>query len=239
MTKAPERLVLGVDLDGVCADFYGRMREIAAEWFERRVEDLTPQVSYGLGEWGVKDREQYLSLHRFAVTQRDLFKTEEMVPGARKYLRKLSDEGFRIRIITHRLYIHYFHATAVQQTIEWLDRNAIPYWDLCFMREKDQVGADIYIEDAPENIDRLRTKGHFTICYVTAQTRPWRLLAQHPGRKCTRSSTRGKRGFLMARYSIDDPMTQNTGQCVERRSSGKCGGMISHANNNAETSPRI
>jgi hypothetical protein len=36
------------------------------------------------------------------------------------------------------------------------------------MREKDQVGADIYIEDAPENIYRLRTKGHFTICYVNS-----------------------------------------------------------------------
>ena len=27
-------VVLGIDLDGVCADFYARMREIAAEWFE-------------------------------------------------------------------------------------------------------------------------------------------------------------------------------------------------------------
>ena len=168
MANAPERLVLGVDLDGVCADFYGRMREIAAEWFERRVDDLTTQVSYGLPEWGVKDKDQYLSLHRFAITQRDLFKTEEMIPGARKYLRMLSDEGFRIRIITHRLYIHYFHAAAVQQTIEWLDHNGIPYWDLCFMREKDQVGADIYIEDAPENIERLRAKGHFTICLANS-----------------------------------------------------------------------
>jgi hypothetical protein len=30
-----EGLILGVDLDGVCADFYARMREVAAEWFER------------------------------------------------------------------------------------------------------------------------------------------------------------------------------------------------------------
>jgi 5'(3')-deoxyribonucleotidase len=132
------------------------------------VEDLTPQVSYGLPEWGVKDKDQYLSLHRFAVTQRELFKTEKMIPGTRKYLRMLSDEGFRIRIITHRLYIHYFHAAAVQQTIEWLDHNGIPYWDLCFMREKDQVGADIYIEDAPENINRLRKKELYTICFVNS-----------------------------------------------------------------------
>lgn len=43
----------------------------------------------------------------------------------------------------------FFHAAAVQQTIEWLDHHGIPYKDLCFMREKDQVGADIYIDDAP------------------------------------------------------------------------------------------
>jgi len=43
--------IIGVDLDGVCADFYGRMREIAAEWFERRVEDLPTKVSYRLSEW--------------------------------------------------------------------------------------------------------------------------------------------------------------------------------------------
>ena len=164
-------IVLGVDLDGVCADFYGRMREIAAEWFEVKVQQLTKQVSYGLGQWGVADKEQYQSLHRFAVTQRDLFKTEPMIPGARKYLRKLSDEGYRIRIITHRLYIHYFHEVAVHQTIEWLDHHGIPYRDLCFMREKDQVGADIYIEDTPENLERLRMRGHYAICFANSTNR--------------------------------------------------------------------
>ena len=96
-------LILGVDLDGVCADFYGRMREIAAEWFERPLSELTETPSYGLEEWGVQDHDQYESLHRFAVTQRGLFKTCSTIPGARVYLRKLSDEGVRIRIITHRL----------------------------------------------------------------------------------------------------------------------------------------
>src|SRR6516164_5538967 len=140
-------IIVGVDLDGVCADFYGRMREIAAEWFECRVEDLSENVSYGLGEWGVKP-DKYDSLHRFAVLQRSLFETSPMIPGARKYLRRLSDEGARIRIITHRLFVHYFHRTAVSQTIDWLDHHGIPYWDLCFMKDKEQVGADVYVEDS-------------------------------------------------------------------------------------------
>jgi len=167
MNEQP-KTVIGVDLDGVCADFYGRMREIASEWFERPLTELPVEVSYGMTEWGVTDKSQYESLHRFAVTQRELFKTMPMLPGARKYLRMLSDEGYRIRIITHRLFIHYFHASAVQQTVEWLDNNGIPYWDLCFMKEKEQVGADIYVEDTPDNIIQLRDRGLFTICFANS-----------------------------------------------------------------------
>jgi 5'(3')-deoxyribonucleotidase len=164
-------IVIGVDLDGVCADFYGRMRQIAAEWFERPVDELPEEVSWGLSEWGITTQSQYDSLHRFAVTQRELFSSMEVIPGARKYLRQLSDEGFRIRIITHRLFIHYFHAAAVQQTVNWLDSHGIPYWDLCFMKEKTQVGADIYIEDSPGNVEQLRSKGFFTICFGNTTNR--------------------------------------------------------------------
>jgi len=141
------------------------MREIAAEWLEQPLDTLPKDVSYGLREWEFKNNEQYQSLHRFAVTQRQLFQTEQMIPGARKYLRKLSDEGARIRIITHRLFIHYFHGLAVSQTIDWLDKNGIPYWDLCFMKEKQQVGAHIYVDDSPDNVKRLRRKGFYTICF--------------------------------------------------------------------------
>ncbi|HEX5368700.1 MAG TPA: 5'-nucleotidase, partial [Dehalococcoidia bacterium] len=45
-----EGLILGIDLDGVCADYYARMREIAAEWFERNINELTASPSYGLEE---------------------------------------------------------------------------------------------------------------------------------------------------------------------------------------------
>ena len=94
-----------------------------------------------------------------------------MIPGTRLYLRKLSDEGARIRIVTHRLFIHYFHKMAVGQTIDWLDHNGIPYWDLCFMKAKEQVGADIYVEDNPANIARLRSEGFHTICFGNSSNR--------------------------------------------------------------------
>jgi|SRR6266550_7548884 5' nucleotidase, deoxy (Pyrimidine), cytosolic type C protein (NT5C) len=82
--------ILDVDLDGVCADFYGKMREIASEWFERPVDELPLEVSYGLHEWGIMTPDQYASLHRFAVTQRGLFEDSPMIPGGTK----VSSEAF-------------------------------------------------------------------------------------------------------------------------------------------------
>lgn len=171
-TAAPlAGVILGVDLDGVCADFYARMREIAAEWLEQPIESLPLDVSYQLAEWGIRDTDHYSRLHRFAVTQRALFETVPMIRGARRYLRMLSDEGARIRIITHRLYLPYFHRTAAVQTIDWLDSHGIPYWDLCFMKDKEQVGADIYVDDSAANVERLRSRGLLTICFGNSTNR--------------------------------------------------------------------
>src|SRR6266550_930670 len=152
------RFVLGLDLDGTCADFYGRMREIAAEWTGRPVDELVADPDWGLTSWGLLEGE-YERLHRFAVTQRDLFESMKPIAGAPQALRRLGTEGVRVRIITHRLFIRHFHETAVAQTVRWLDHHGVPYWDLCFMRRKGDVGADLYVEDSPENVEDLRAAG--------------------------------------------------------------------------------
>jgi hypothetical protein len=126
VSSTKKQIVLGVDLDGVCADFYGQMRKVAAEWFERPIDDLTEDVAYGLREWGVETEDQYKSLHRFAVTNRNLFREVPLIPGARSTLRKLSDEGYRIRIITHRLFIHFFHSTALHKPSSGSTTTAFP-----------------------------------------------------------------------------------------------------------------
>ena len=150
--------VLGLDLDGTCADFYGRIREIAAEWLGRPLDSLPVETDWSLRSWGIEEG-GYETFHRFAVTQRDLFSTMAPLEGAPQAIRRLAAEGVRIRIITHRLVISYFHETAVAQTVRWLDHHGIPYWDLCFMREKGDVDANLYVEDAVGNIERLVTKG--------------------------------------------------------------------------------
>jgi 5'(3')-deoxyribonucleotidase len=90
------------------------------------------------------------------------------IEGAPAVLRRLSARNIRIRLITHRLYIKYFHQEAITQTTEWLEHHGIPYWDLCFMRDKAAVGADLYIEDSPDHVQRLREDGHKTIVFTNS-----------------------------------------------------------------------
>jgi len=163
--------IFGVDLDGVVGDFYGAMRKIAADWLNKPLDSLTTDVSFGLDEWGLEDYGGYQRLHRFAITQRNLFRDMEPIKDAPAILRKLSNCDIRIRIITHRLFLKYFHRTSITQTVDWLDSWDIPYWDLCFMADKGAVGAHVYIDDSPSNIKRLRHQGCHTIVFSNSTNR--------------------------------------------------------------------
>lgn len=164
MSSEDERFVLGLDLDGCVADFLGRMKEIFAEWSGQEIADLHPEPSYGFPEWGL-NFDEYKRVHRFAVTQRGLFETMTPVSGAPQSLRRLSAEGIRIRIATHRLFISYFHEPAGAQTIRWLESHGIPYWDLCLIEDKSAVRADLFVEDSPKNIAKLQCVGTDVICF--------------------------------------------------------------------------
>ena len=158
------RFVFGVDLDGVCFDFYGSIREQAAQWMKRPIEELTPQFTYGFTEWNINDYGGYEELHQHLLDQR-YFAATPPLPNVPEVMQRLSDDEVHIRIITHRLYISGAHEQAVSQTVEWLDRYDIPYRDLCFMKDKPAVGADLYIEDTERNIVALRAGGHPTIAF--------------------------------------------------------------------------
>ena len=135
------------------------------------LESLCTEVSYGLSEWGLDEYGGYERLHRFAVTQRNIFRDMEPIENAPAVLRKLSGQGIRVRIITHRLFLKYSHRTSITQTVDWLDKYDIPYWDICFMNDKGAVGAHVYIDDTPENIFSLRKQGCKTIVYTNSTNR--------------------------------------------------------------------
>ena len=161
MATPARKFIFGVDLDGVVVDFYGALKPIAAEWLAKPPEELTDRFTFGLKEWGLEEKHNgpggydltYPALHRHAVNQHGLFKIAPAIPGAAYTLRRLSRLGVHIRIITHRLYVGGLHGKTITQTADWLERHDVPYWDLCFAKDKTSINADLYIDDSPSNIE--------------------------------------------------------------------------------------
>ncbi len=162
---ATGELVLGVDLDGVCGDYEGAFRDAVARQLDRDPSDLPAQtVMDAYSQWGLTF-EQFEEAHRRAVLEDRIFRTMEPLPGVSDALWELSDLGVWIRIITHRLIFNWAHETSAADTAAWLDEHRIPYRDLCFIGDKPNVGADLYVDDSPVNIVALREAGKLAIVF--------------------------------------------------------------------------
>jgi len=176
-TCIPKRtFILGLDLDGVVMDFYGGLKKIAAHWLNKKPEELPDDFTFGLKEWGLLEKSggydlSYEALHRHAINQHELFKNCDPLPGAAYQLRRLSRLGVHIRIITHRLYVGGLHEKTVTQTAEWLEKHDIPYLDLCFVKEKTSINADLYIDDSPSNIKAFADAGRPCIVFENPTNR--------------------------------------------------------------------
>ena len=162
--------VLGVDLDGVCAQHTVAFRRIVAREKGVPEDSLTLECSWGFEEWGF-DEGDFEKYHKQAVVEHRMLANMPAMPGASKALWRLSEAGAWIRIITHRLYTNWDHAIAAGDTAEWLDKAKIPYRDLCFVGGKTAVDAHVYIEDAPHNIEALRAEGRTVIVFDQAYNR--------------------------------------------------------------------
>jgi 5'-nucleotidase len=156
--------IFGVDLDGVCAEYTAAFAEVVAADQGRSVDELAPPTSWDFADWGL-ERADFERLHQQAVLEHRIFRTMPAMPGVADALWRLSDAGIWIRVITHRLAVNWGHAVAVSDTVAWLDESGIPYRDLCFLGDKPQVEADLYIDDAPHNIGALRAQGNQVIVF--------------------------------------------------------------------------
>lgn len=171
MAEAPP-FVLSVDLDGVVADYETAFREFVAR--ERGVEPgtLPPQDAWSFvnSGWGFESEEDFLETHHRAVVHGGLFIRMQMIKGASDALWELNDLGVHIRLTTARLMRHgadLGHATAISDTVRWLDINNIPFRDLLLLHDKHSALAGlalhgkrvVHIDDSPGQITAVRDAG--------------------------------------------------------------------------------
>lgn len=100
---------------------------------------------------------------------------EPVIGNAVEIIRKLHDDGNEIIIGTNRGFPRLKKSRAAlidrnahDDTIQWLDNNGIIYDNIVFTVSKHDIDADVYIEDRPVNIDKLREHGHKVIMFAHA-----------------------------------------------------------------------
>jgi 5'(3')-deoxyribonucleotidase len=162
-----KKFIIGIDIDGCLGDYYDSLRTMVADKVgvpRSQVEDIYPNPKYyDMKDW--PDFEQnFVKYHTEAVMD-GLFLNMKPILGASEVLWRLNDEGHHLRVITSRFVKHGQNAKVISDTAYWLDKHDIPYRDIMFVRHKPDVYADVYIDDSPENLAALSTKGRQAIIF--------------------------------------------------------------------------
>lgn len=159
--------VLNLDLDGVCADYMGGLRDYLVR-HDRMDPSIQPSnESYALYEnegWPFSSPAEYIAVHKAAEAEH-LYAAMRPLPGVSEAMKTLAAAHVYIRVVAHRLFVSGQHRMVVADTAQWLDDNDIPYMSLCFTGLKDSVQATVHIDDSPANIESLRAVGQHVVIF--------------------------------------------------------------------------
>lgn len=159
-------LRLGIDLDGVVADFN-------SGWIERYNRDFGTDLSVDqIVEWDAPTHlthftgmDDFWSWAKTCGEGRSLFRPLRPYAGALESLRRLRRLGHKIVILTTK------PDFAVHDTYAWLSEHEVPTTEVHILDDKTTVDCDIYLDDADHNLEALSThRPESTTCRFV---RPW------------------------------------------------------------------
>lgn len=159
-------LRLGIDLDGVVADFN---RGWTAAYNDRFGTELAPEM---VTAWDSPlELTHFVDMQAFWEWARDhgghsVFRHLEPYPTAVDTLRGMNRDGHDIVIITAK------PDWAVHDTLEWLADHRIPTREIHITEEKYRIACDVYLDDSPLQVPELVAKSPLgaTVCRFV---RPW------------------------------------------------------------------
>ena len=159
-------LRLGIDLDGVVADFNAGWTALHnAEFGGTLTADMVTVWDglHGLG--GFDDMEAFWAWARGNKNRPSIFRHLNLLPDALETLRTLDAEGHRIVIVSTK------PDWAVHETMHWLADNEVPTREVHLTFTKSEVACDVYLDDAPHVLRELVE--HHPDAVVCRFVRPW------------------------------------------------------------------
>ena len=138
---------IGVDLDGVVADF-------TDGWTSQYEKDFGKKISENdITEWGLSKPlthfEEEIDFWNWAkdIDGSSIFRNLKTYNNAIEVLIDLSLKGHEIVIISSKPW------WSIHDTLMWLGENKIPSKEIHFTEDKWKVNCDVYIDDAPHQLE--------------------------------------------------------------------------------------
>ena len=162
-------LRLGIDLDGVVADFNRGWIQAYNHRFDTR---LAPEM---VTTWDSPlELTHFPDMAAFWGWARDhgghsVFRHLELYPTALETLQALDGDGHQVVIITAK------PDWAIHDTLQWLAEHRIPTREIHITEAKHAVGCDVYLDDAPQQLERITAvrSATATVCrFVRAWNAP-------------------------------------------------------------------
>lgn len=159
------RLRLGIDLDGVVADFN-------AGWISRYNHEFgTDLLPEHVDIWDAPtllthftDMGEFWAWARTSGGGSSIFRILEPYHGAVESLHRLARRHHVVIVTTKPRF-------AVHDTYEWLAQHRIPTTEVHIVDDKTTVSCDVYLDDADHNLVALRhARPESTVCRFV---RPW------------------------------------------------------------------
>lgn len=163
---AKKSLRLGIDLDGVVADFNaGWMSLHNAEFGGSLTSDMVTSWDglHRLG--GFDDMDAFWAWARGNQDRPSIFRHLDLLPDALDTLRALDGAGHRVVIVSTK------PEWAVHETLHWLADNQIPTREVHLTFMKHEVDCDVFLDDAPVVLPDLVE--HRPDALVCRFVRPW------------------------------------------------------------------
>lgn len=157
---------LGIDLDGVVADFNEGWTRLHREEFGSEVTPEMVTTWDGLHHVaGFTDMETFWRWARPNVRRPSIFRHLTPYPGALDTLRRLDALGHRIVIVTTK------PNWARVDTLRWLADHEVPTGEIHITFRKSDVPCDVYLDDSPHVLAELVR--HRSDAHICRFVRPW------------------------------------------------------------------
>lgn len=156
-------LHLGIDVDGVLYPFHS----VIARWIEKNrgmrpgvLDDIPLSWAWYRNQWGL-DSDEFLEHYASGVRAGVVFSHGDPLPGSLHTIRRLADAGHKITYVSARAIPGISPNLAWTKTATWLRQHGFPHHArVVISDDKAAIPTDVFLDDAPHNIEALTAAGH-------------------------------------------------------------------------------